>query len=247
MADPLVVATGLSRQFDPGPYAVNALVDATCTVEANARIAIVGPSGSGKSTLLHLLGNLDQPTSGTISWPGLGPPESLRPSRIVNIFQGPSLLPTLSVMENVVLQLLLSGAGEADARVEAERALALFETADLRDKLPEELSGGQAQRVSIARAIAVRPWLILADEPTGQLDSATAARVLDRLLASADDLGAALVVSTHDRRVAQRLSTTWSMASGTLTTGRAPAGAAPSALDGDGRQSPQPHREYTRR
>ncbi len=246
MPEPLVVVSHVSRQFSAGPTAINALVDVSCTVEPNARIAIVGPSGSGKSTLLHLLGNLDRPTSGTIAWPGLGPPDSLRPARIVNIFQGPSLIPALSVLENVLLQLLLSDAPESDAQVDADRALALFETDHLRDKLPEELSGGQAQRVSIARAIAVRPWLILADEPTGQLDSATAGRVLDHLLESADELGAALVVSTHDQRVAQHLSTIWSMESGTLMTPQTPAEARPLACEGDRRSSLQPNREYTR-
>lgn len=222
MAEPLVIAENASRRFGSGPTAVDAVIDVSCQVEPNDRIAIVGPSGSGKSTLLHLLGNLDQPTSGTVAWPALGVAEALRPSRVVDIFQGPSLIPVLSVSENVRLPLLLAGTAVADADAIANEALAMFEVAHLRDKLPEELSGGQAQRVSIARAIAVRPWLILADEPTGQLDSATAIRVMSRLLRAADELGAALIVSTHDARIADRLSTVWSMAGGRLTT--SPAG-----------------------
>lgn len=220
MAESIVLAEHLGRHFGSGEARVDALTDASCRIEPNDRIAIVGPSGSGKSTLLHLLGNLDQPTTGTIRWPALGLPETLRPSRVVNIFQGPSLIPGLSAIENVRLPLLLSGSSDADADASAMEALSAFEVAHLRDKLPEELSGGQAQRVSIARAIAVRPWLILADEPTGQLDSATAVRVLNRLLQLADELGAALVVSTHDARIARRLSTTWSMSAGCLTTGQ---------------------------
>lgn len=217
MPEPLVIADNVTRRFGSGPTAFTAVTGVSCQIAANDRIAIVGPSGSGKSTLLHLLGNLDQPTSGIVTWPALGVPEALRPSRIVDIFQGPSLIPVLSVSENVRLPLLLARTDPSDAVAVADDALARFEIGHLGDKLPEELSGGQAQRVSIARAIAVRPWLILADEPTGQLDSATAIRTMGRLLRAADDLGAALVVSTHDPHVARRLATTWSMVGGRLT------------------------------
>ncbi len=218
MDEPLVVATNVSRRFGHGPRAVAAVRGASCVVFPDDRIALTGPSGSGKSTLLHLLGGLDSPTDGTVTWPALGPRETLRPGQVVDVFQGPSLLPPLSVLENVRFPLLLGGAEDAAATEEARAALARFGLDHLRDKLPEEISGGQAQRVAIARALAVRPALVLADEPTGQLDSATAVSVLDLLLNVLADLGAAIVLSTHDPRIAERLDTVWTMRDGTLQT-----------------------------
>jgi putative ABC transport system ATP-binding protein/lipoprotein-releasing system ATP-binding protein len=193
-----------------------ALQPTDCEIEDGARIAIVGPSGSGKSTLIHLMAGLDEPTLGTIGWPAIGPPAALRPGPVVVIFQGPSLLPPLTVLENVALPLLLGGTGDADSRVQAAKALALLDLSDLAEKLPEEISGGQAQRVAIARALAGEPRLILADEPTGQLDRANAAAVVDVLLSAADHAGAGLVVATHDPVVAARLRDRWEMHSGRL-------------------------------
>ena len=218
MAEPLVVAIGVSRRFGHGPTATDALREATCLIRPGDRIALTGPSGSGKSTLLHLIGGLDEPTGGTVVWPELGPRARLRPGKIVDVFQGPSLLPPLSIAENVRLPLLLRGDSDRVAAEAADAALAAFGLGDLRDKLPEEISGGQAQRVAIARAVAVRPALVLADEPTGQLDSATAGAVLATLLATLAEIGAAIVVSTHDPRVAERLDLIWSMRDGVLTT-----------------------------
>jgi len=216
MAEPLVVATGLSRRYGSGPAATVGLQDATCTIWPGDRIALTGPSGSGKSTLLHLIGGLDEPSTGTVTWPALGPRAGLRPGKIVDVFQGPSLLLPLSVLENIRLPLILQGQLDRDATEAAETALSVFGLGHLRDKLPEEISGGQAQRVAIARALAVRPALLLADEPTGQLDSATAVEVLGTLLDGVAKLGAAIVVSTHDPRVAERLETIWSMRDGLL-------------------------------
>src|SRR4051812_5561877 len=218
MDEPLVVARAISRTFGAGPATTLALREATCAIYPGDRIALTGPSGSGKSTLLHLLGGLDSPTTGVVSWPALGSRQQLRPGQIVDVFQGPSLLPPLSVLENVRLPLILDGTPDKDATDIAWDALALFDLEHLRDKLPEEISGGQAQRVAIARAIAVRPALVLADEPTGQLDSATAIGVLDRFLAALDDIGAALLVATHDARVTERLETVWELRDGTLWT-----------------------------
>jgi putative ABC transport system ATP-binding protein len=180
------------------------------------RVALTGPSGSGKSTLLHLLADLDTPTSGAIAWPGLdGSPEG-RPGLIGMVFQGPSLLPPLDVTENIALPLLLAGCREAHARERAAAALHDVGLDELAARLPEELSGGQAQRVAVARALAVRPRLILADEPTGQLDSAHAAQVTGLLLDAATRLGAALVLSTHDLTIADRLPEVWQMADGLM-------------------------------
>ncbi|HEV7534201.1 MAG TPA: ATP-binding cassette domain-containing protein, partial [Acidimicrobiia bacterium] len=163
-----------------------------------------------------LLAGLDVPTVGTVTWPALGECHQLRPGPVAMVFQGPSLLPPLDVAENVALPLLLAGVPAAEAAEAAGRALDRLGLEDLSAKLPEELSGGQAQRVAVARALAGRPRLILADEPTGQLDHATGAAVVDALLETAAALGAALVVATHDPRVALRLSTRWTMADGRL-------------------------------
>jgi len=133
------------------------------------------------------------------------------------VFQGPSLLPALDVVENVALPLLLADTAEDEATARAVAALDLLAIGDLARKLPEQLSGGQAQRVAVARALAARPALILADEPTGQLDHEAAALVIDVLLHATTELGAALVVSTHDPLIAQRLPTRWAMRDGTLS------------------------------
>jgi ABC-type lipoprotein export system ATPase subunit len=219
MTEPLVVATGVSRRFGLGSTATEAVRWASCVIQPSDRIALIGPSGSGKSTLIHLLGGLDCPTAGSLSWPGLGPREGLRPGKIADVFQGPSLLPPLSVVENIRLPLLLQGMSEREATVLAEAALARFGAAHLRNKLPEEISAGQAQRIAIARAVASRPALLLGDEPTGQLDSIGADEVITIVLDAIAELGAAAIVATHDPRVARRFSIVWEIDDGYLKTG----------------------------
>ena len=212
----LARCTGLTRTYGSGAGAVRALRGVSCTLRPGVQVALTGPSGSGKSTLLHLLAGLDTPTSGTIAWPGLdGSPEG-RPGLIGMVFQGPSLLPPLDVTENIALPLLLAGFTETQARERAMAALHDVSLDELAARLPEELSGGQAQRVAVARALAVRPRVILADEPTGQLDSAHAAQVVGLLLDAATILGAALVLSTHDLTIAERLPERWRMADGLM-------------------------------
>jgi putative ABC transport system ATP-binding protein/lipoprotein-releasing system ATP-binding protein len=218
MVEPLVTANGLLRRFGSGPAATDALRGATCTIFPGDRIALIGPSGSGKSTFLHLIGGLDDPTAGTITWPALGSRAQLRPGKVVDVFQGPSLLPPLSVIENVSLPLLLQDWSDRVALEAAEAMLARFGLEHLCDKLPEEISGGQAQRVTIARAMVTRPALVLADEPTGQLDSVTATEVLATLLAMLAEIGTAIIISTHDPRIAERLDTVWTMRDGILST-----------------------------
>jgi ABC-type lipoprotein export system ATPase subunit len=211
-AEALVDCMNVNRTFE----SVAAVRDVSCTIRAGDRVVIVGASGSGKSTLLHLLGGVDIPTSGTVSWPALGDRDQLRPREIALIFQTPSLLPPLDVIENVALPLLLGGAREGAAMSAARAALARLGLEEFALKLPQELSGGQAQRVAVARVIAGTPRLVLADEPTGQLDHATGEHMLDILDAAVSALGAALVLSTHDQRVARRFTSRWAMNDGRL-------------------------------
>ena len=218
--EPLVVCEGAGRTYGRGPTATVALQPTDCTVAPGARIAIVGPSGSGKSTLLHLMAGLDDPTVGSVRWPAIGDRGALRPGPVAVIFQGPSLLPPLTVEENVALPLVLRGEHDREAHDAARVALELVGVADLRDKLPEEISGGQAQRVAVARALAGRPRLILADEPTGQLDRTSGAAVVDVLLEASGHADAALVVSTHDPTVAARIPSVWEMRDGRLSGAR---------------------------
>jgi ABC-type lipoprotein export system ATPase subunit len=216
MADILVRAEDLSRVYGTGAAEVRAVSGATFTVEAGSRVALVGPSGSGKSTLLLMIAGLERPTSGTLIWPALGDANELRPGPVTIAFQGPSLLPPLSVVENVALPLLLEGREQGSACDAAHTALDLFELADVASKLPEEISGGQAQRAGLARAIVGDPRLVLADEPTGQLDRETAGRAMLALLDAADASGAAVVVATHDANVAGQMDVSWRMDAGEL-------------------------------
>ncbi len=214
----LIEMQDVALTYGSGPTAVVAVHGASCQVHAGARLAITGPSGSGKSTLLHLMAGLERATAGLVSWPALDADPLGRPGLVGVVFQGPSLIPTLDVVENVALPLVLAGTHDRVAHELAMDALDTLEIDDLAGKLPDELSGGQAQRVAIARAMVTRPVLILADEPTGQLDRATGAHVIDVLLGAADLLGAAVVISTHDPAVSDRLSTRWRIRDGVLST-----------------------------
>lgn len=215
----LVRCDDAGHTFGSGSAAVVAVHGATCVVREHDRIALVGPSGSGKSTLLHLMAGLEEPTSGHVGWPALSEDYYVRAATIGVIFQSPSLIPDLDVSENINLPLLVAhGSGGHDERTAAliREAMADVGVDDLASRLPEELSGGQAQRVAVARVLAQAPRLILADEPTGQLDSRTAHHVIDVLLDAAHRLDAALVIATHDPTVAERLATTWTMHEGRL-------------------------------
>jgi ABC-type lipoprotein export system ATPase subunit len=215
MNEVLARAKGLTRVFGT----VTAIAEATFEIAAADQIALVGPSGSGKSSLLHLIAAVDKPTDGLIEWPALGSAESLRPGPVAIAFQGPSLLPPLSVAENIALPLLLAGGDEAAAAAAAEALMARLGLTDIAAKMPEEISGGQAQRAGLARALVGKPRLILADEPTGQLDRATAADLMTTLLDHAEATGAALLVATHDTAIADRLPLRWQMNDRRLQTG----------------------------
>ncbi|TPN25619.1 ABC transporter ATP-binding protein [Mesorhizobium sp. B2-3-3] len=219
VGETLVVAKDLGRNFRDGNAGrIEVLRNVNCEIVSGARIALVGPSGSGKTTLLHILGGLDRPTAGIVEWPGLGAFEALRPRQIGFVFQSPSLFPALTAVQNVGLPLLLAGENAGAEEIGAS-LLQSFGLGELGDKLPEELSGGQAQRIAMARALVMGPKLVLADEPTGQLDSRTALRFFDAVLDRLEGTDIALVVATHDEAMANRMATRWTMDHGRLTTG----------------------------
>jgi ABC-type lipoprotein export system ATPase subunit len=215
MADVLFEAEGLSRTFVRRARPVPALVGVTIRIVAGARIALVGPSGSGKTTLLNIIAGLDGPTSGRLEWPALGSTACLRPLQIGVMFQSRSLVPALTCLENVELAHRLGGR-PGDPREAALAALALFGVDHIGEMLPEEVSGGQAQRVALARAIVTGPRLLLADEPTGQLDRSTSETTIERLLKWTQH-GRTLVVATHDPAIASRMTETWRLEHGLLT------------------------------
>lgn len=216
MSEELVYMENVGCTYLRGNTPVEAVKSATGAVMPGDRIALVGPSGSGKSTLLHIMGGLYKNTAGTIQWPLLGRRETLIPENIGFVFQAQSLFSSLSVVENVELPLILSDSDPAEARSASLDLIGRLGMGELADKLPEELSGGQAQRVAVARALVCRPRLVIADEPTGQLDNATSQRMLDVLLDFLEGSGAALLIATHDPSVASRLSSIWRMDHGIL-------------------------------
>jgi putative ABC transport system ATP-binding protein len=201
---------------------VRAVDGVTLEVEPGASLAIMGPSGCGKSTLLGLIGGLEAPTAGRVSIGGqeisrLSEPERarLRRNQFGFVFQADNLMPFLTAAENVGLQLALGGATNGYQR--CVEVLAELGLAGDVGKLPDQLSGGQRQRVAVARALIHQPQLILADEPTGSLDEDNSAIVIDLLLAAQTELGATLVVVTHDLGVAGRLDRTLCIRDGRLT------------------------------
>lgn len=216
MSEPLFVCDRVSRTYGSGDRATVAIHDVSCSATDSARIAVMGPSGSGKTTLLQLIGGLDTPTTGTVTWPGLGGPPHDDQSRVGIVFQGNSLIPALTALENVALPLVLRGVAHTAAQAEARLAMQRLGLESFADQLPDELSGGQAQRAAVARVLTMRPRLILADEPTGQLDQLAGALVIDVLISVADELNAGLVVSTHDPHVAAQLPGRWRMRDGAL-------------------------------
>lgn len=220
MPEALVDVREASRSYVLDGREIVALERATCRVLPGDRIALLGPSGSGKSTLLHLMGGLDRPTSGAVTFPALGEIDELRPSQLAFVFQAQSLLAPLTALENVALPLVLDGMKESEAEFRAMRALERLGLEKVARQLPEELSGGQAQRVAVARALAGSPKLILADEPTGQLDSETGRHLMDTLLGALEHTKTALVIATHDLAVARRMGLVWQMRRGVLETGK---------------------------
>ncbi|MGI8460432.1 MAG: ABC transporter ATP-binding protein [Solirubrobacterales bacterium] len=204
-AAPAVETEDLRRVYGEGGTAVRALDGVSIRIERGEMVAIMGPSGSGKSTLLHLLGALETPSAGTIALAGrrfesLGEKQLtlLRRETIGFVFQFFNLLPALSAEENVVLPALIAGKRDAETRARAVELLDRVGLGARRTHLPSELSGGEQQRVSIARALLLEPELVLADEPTGNLDSRSSAEILALLSELNRDDGHTIVMVTHD-------------------------------------------------
>ncbi|MEK7370704.1 MAG: ABC transporter ATP-binding protein [candidate division NC10 bacterium] len=203
----MISIAGLSMRLSSGGRPVNVLSDISLEVAARQFLAIAGPSGSGKSTLLGLIAGLDRPTAGRITVGGvevtrLGEDAlaRFRLNTIGYIFQSFHLIPTLTALENVAVPLEL--AGERDALRRARELLAEVGLAERAHHYPVQLSGGEQQRVAVARAVSRRPPVLLADEPTGNLDSATGKQIIDLLLALNRNLGSTLILVTHDAALA---------------------------------------------
>jgi lipoprotein-releasing system ATP-binding protein len=202
----------LGKIFGDGDVALNILRDIDFTVNTGERIAITGASGSGKSTLLHLLGGLDEPTSGDVSITGqslasLSPVQlgRLRNRTLGFIYQFHHLLPEFTATENVAMPLLVGGVRPAQAREQAESLLARVGLSARLTHKPGEMSGGERQRAAVARALVTQPACVLADEPTGNLDRQNAEQVYALMLELNQDLGTSLLVATHDSLIAERM------------------------------------------
>lgn len=205
---PLVRLTGVWKTYDTGEVQVDALRGIDLTIASGGYVAIMGPSGSGKSTLMHILGCLDTPTRGSYLLDGeeVASLSSTRLAELRNqfigfVFQTFNLLPRASVLRNVELPLLYGGVGRAERRARAREILDMVGLADRAKHLPGQLSGGQRQRAAIARALVTQPRMLLADEPTGNLDQATGAEVMD-VFDALNGIGQTVIIVTHDAAVA---------------------------------------------
>lgn len=207
--DPIVQIRELTRVYKQGEIDVVALNGVSLDIEEGEFVALMGPSGSGKSTLLHIIAGIDRPSSGSCKVRGVEVSElsetelaEWRNSHIGFVFQTFNLIPVLTALENVEMPLLLTGLSAAERREHAEAALELVGLKDRMHHLPRQLSGGQEQRVAIARAIVTDPTLIVADEPTGNLDAKSAADVLSLLEFLNNDAGKTIIMVTHDPKAA---------------------------------------------
>jgi putative ABC transport system ATP-binding protein len=223
MAKPILEADRVTKIYRDGEVETRAVVDVSLSVEHGEFSTLCGPSGSGKTTLLNQLGTLDRPTEGRVLVDGVDTTDmseaeraDLRLRKLGFVFQAYNLVPVLSAVENVEFVLLLQGVSRAERR---RRSLLLLEElglADLTDKRPGEMSGGQQQRVAVARAIASNPEIVLADEPTANLDSKTAESLLDLMARMTEERGVTFLFSTHDPRVMRRARRIVSLSDGQI-------------------------------
>ena len=211
MSESIIRARDLSKTYGSGTSAVPALADVDLAVEPGERLALLGKSGSGKSTLMNLIGGLDIPTAGTLTVSGRnlgslsrGALADYRRDCVGFIFQSFHLIAGRTVQENVELPLMLAGVGGRERRERSRAVLDAVGLAHRLDHKPPQLSGGERQRVAVARALANRPGVLLADEPTGNLDSSSAAAVMDLLFAQVKERGMTLLLVTHDEELAKR-------------------------------------------
>jgi lipoprotein-releasing system ATP-binding protein len=212
MSKPVLEVRGLIKTFREGGRTLEVLCGVELTVTTKDRLAIIGASGSGKTTLLQLLGGLDQPTAGEVivcnqSMGALNDSErgKLRNRKLGFVYQSHYLLPEFSALENVAMPLLIRGMGSTEAMGKAEKLLARIGLLERLHHRPLKLSGGERQRVAVARALITGPSVVLADEPTGNLDRPTGTRLFDLMLELNSDLGTSLVVVTHDLALAARM------------------------------------------
>ncbi len=218
----------LVRHFRQGPATVEVLRGVNVQIRRGERVAVVGSSGSGKTTLLQLLGGLDLPTAGTVHIGGMemsslndGQRGRLRNEAMGFIYQFHHLLPEFTALENVAMPLLIRGSKHSDALAQASAVLARVGLSARLDHRPSELSGGERQRAAVARALVTRPGIVLADEPTGNLDDVNAAQVFELMLELNRELGTALVIVTHNTTLASRLERVLTLRGGFLLEQRA--------------------------
>jgi putative ABC transport system ATP-binding protein len=221
---PLVAIRGLTKYYVRGEQVIPVLVDINLDVAVGDFVALMGPSGSGKSTLLNLIAGIDKPSSGEIRVAGVDIAQltetelaAWRAEHVGFIFQFYNLMPVLSAFDNVELPLLLTSLSRRERRERVETGLALVGLTDRMEHYPNELSGGQQQRVAIARALITDPTLIVADEPTGDLDRTTAGEILDLLDRLNRELGKTILMVTHDPKAAERARRMIHLEKGVLT------------------------------